>query len=73
MKQIVVFFVVFLLCYTSVAGTKETLISSGHGGYPPFSWKQGDKIVGLGPDLAALIFKELDITVESRYLGPWKR
>ncbi|MBV1909951.1 MAG: transporter substrate-binding domain-containing protein, partial [Kangiellaceae bacterium] len=30
-------------------------------------------IVGLGPDLAALIFKELDITVESRYLGPWKR
>ncbi|NRA62606.1 MAG: transporter substrate-binding domain-containing protein [Psychrobium sp.] len=51
----------------------EILIASGHVDYPPYAWRDGDKIVGVSVELTTLIFKELGITVDARYVGPWAR
>jgi len=52
---------------------KEKLLASGHQDYPPFMWKDGDKIIGVGPEVITTIFSKLGIEVECNYVGPWKR
>ncbi|MCB2147176.1 MAG: transporter substrate-binding domain-containing protein [Deltaproteobacteria bacterium] len=54
-------------------GIKDPIIISGHPDYPPFMWQEGDRIVGVGPDLAGIILSGLGKAYQSRYLGPWKR
>ncbi len=49
------------------------LIACGHPDYPPFTWQEEDKIVGVGPEVAAAILKELGVELVSRYVGNWKR
>lgn len=46
---------------------------TGHPHWPPFSWQHGDKIVGIGPDLAAIVFRDAGLTVVSKPSGNWKR
>jgi len=36
-------------------------------------WKAGNEIIGVGPELTAIIFGELGIEVDSKYVGLWKR
>lgn len=50
-----------------------TLIASGHGEYPPFMYRQGKEIIGVGVDITKLIFSELGIKVNSVYVGAWSR
>jgi polar amino acid transport system substrate-binding protein len=57
----------------SSASAEQILVASGHDEYPPFMWRQGDKIIGVGADLTTMIFAELGIKVESRYVGAWER
>lgn len=72
MKKIVAIIVLIIFSPAlSVAGDK--LIVSGHQEYAPFMWKEGDKIVGASIDALGMIFDELGIRFESRYVGPWKR
>ena len=52
---------------------QNVLITSGHPEYAPFMYRQGDEIVGVGPDLVRIIFEELGFEVRSPYMGPWKR
>lgn len=49
------------------------LISSGNPDYPPSSWAENNKIVGVAAELTEMIFNDLGIKVESKYFGPWKR
>ena len=49
------------------------LIASGHGEYPPFMYREGKNIVGVGVDITKLIFSELNIHVNSTYVGAWSR
>jgi polar amino acid transport system substrate-binding protein len=51
----------------------QILVASGHDEYPPFMWRQGNKIIGVGADLTTKIFAELGVKVESRYVGAWER
>ena len=51
----------------------EKVIYTAHPNYPPYQWRQDDKIVGASSDVMALIFEELNIPFESRYVGPWVR
>lgn len=73
MKKIsfIIFFIIILMTASVYAGGKV----SGCGGlaYPPFMWKEGDKIVGVGPDVAKIIFKELNLDVESICFSSWNR
>jgi len=71
-KKIFLSILVVILVSTS-AYSGEVLIASGHNEYPPFMWKEGDKIVGLSAELTSIIFGELGIKVNSIYIGPWKR
>jgi polar amino acid transport system substrate-binding protein len=49
----------------------EPLIVSGHPEWAPIMWQENDKIVGVGPELVAMIFNDLEIKAESKYAGPW--
>ncbi|MCX4029531.1 transporter substrate-binding domain-containing protein [Endozoicomonas sp. SM1973] len=60
------------LLYSHQAIT-ETLYVCGHQSYAPFMWLEQNKIVGVGTDVAKVIFKEHGITINNDYRGPWKR
>jgi polar amino acid transport system substrate-binding protein len=48
------------------------LIASGHPEWPPVMFKDGDVIVGAGPELAKKIFDDLGIKIQVRYTGTWE-
>ena len=50
---------------------EEVFIASGHEDWPPIMSKNGDKIVGAGSELLFMIFDELGLNIESRYVGSW--
>jgi len=52
---------------------EEIAIVSGHPDYAPFMWQDGDKIAGAAIEVVEMIFQDLGINVESKYVGPWKR
>jgi polar amino acid transport system substrate-binding protein len=53
--------------------SKLPLIITGHPDRPFFAYKSGDRIIGLGPDLADIILSNLAIPHENRFSGPWNR
>lgn len=65
--------VLFLMACVGIAYAGDTLISSGNQSYPPSSWQEGETIVGVAAELTQMIFADLGIKAESRYVGPWKR
>jgi polar amino acid transport system substrate-binding protein len=52
---------------------KDVLIASGHAEYPPFMYRKGNQIIGVGVDITKMVFAELDIEVRSIYAGAWNR
>jgi polar amino acid transport system substrate-binding protein len=44
---------------------------SGHPEWPPIMWREGEKIVGAGPQLVEKIAQDLGFKVESKYAGLW--
>jgi polar amino acid transport system substrate-binding protein len=56
---------------TAKKESTKTLIASGHPEWPPIMYRDGDKIVGAGPQLFAKIFKELGIEASFKYEGSW--
>jgi len=72
MKLNILLLVCTLIASTS-AQTEEVVVISGHPEWPPFSWQEGDEIIGVGPELLELIFNDLGIKVQSTYTGNWKR
>ncbi|MCP4348933.1 MAG: amino acid ABC transporter substrate-binding protein [Desulfobacterales bacterium] len=71
MKKILLLAVVIFSAGT--AGADQVLTGCGGLAYPPFMWKQGDKTVGMGPEVAEIIFREIDIKVESKAFSSWNR
>ncbi len=57
----------------SSATAADVLIASGHTQYPPFMYRDGDEIIGVGPELTKMIFAEVGVEVISRHVGPWER
>jgi len=56
-----------------LALSAEQVTISGHPDYPPFSWVEGERVVGAGVALAQLIFNELGVEVKAENSGNWKR
>jgi len=73
MKKIILIFIAAIVMLPSSIYAGDVLIASGHAEYPPFMWKAGDKIIGVGAELTSIIFGELGIDVDARYVGLWKR
>jgi polar amino acid transport system substrate-binding protein len=55
------------------ARSAEPVKLGGHPNWPPFSWQRGDKLVGIGPDLAEIVFRDVGLAVVNRRGGNWKR
>ena len=55
------------------AAALEPARLTGHPHWPPFSFQSGDKLVGIGPELAAIVFKDAGLNVISAPSGNWKR
>ncbi len=54
----------------------KVVIVTGNAEYPPLTWRDKqhpDRITGFAIELLTLAFKDLGITVEARYVGPWAR
>ncbi|MBL8482713.1 MAG: transporter substrate-binding domain-containing protein [Rhodocyclaceae bacterium] len=49
------------------------LIMSAHPDYPPYQWKEEDRIVGASVDVVGRILDELGVTWRAEFVGPWKR
>ena len=63
-----------LLCALAMpALAAEPVTLTGHPNWPPFSWQSGDRIVGIGPDLAEIVFRDVGLDVVSLPSGNWKR
>ncbi len=65
--------IVLLVLAAGMAQAAQTLTTSGHPQYPPVMWKEGNKIVGVGPELTRILFKDMKVTVKSPYLGTWDK
>jgi polar amino acid transport system substrate-binding protein len=72
-KTIFSLILTLMMMLSTSAYSGEVLIASGHNEYPPFMWKEGDKIIGVSAELTSIIFGELGIKVNSIAVGPWKR
>jgi polar amino acid transport system substrate-binding protein len=53
------------------ADTCTKIVSTGHPQYPAIAFKDGDHIVGAAPALVEAIAKDLDIPLESKFMGTW--
>lgn len=52
---------------------KTPMIISGHPDYPPFMWREGTTIKGVGVKLLSTICDELNIPYLIKEDGPWER
>jgi len=53
------------------ADTCTKIVSTGHPQYPTIAFKDGDSIAGAAPALVEAIAKDLDIPLESKFMGTW--
>jgi polar amino acid transport system substrate-binding protein len=66
-----IFIFIILMLFSANAYSGEVMTASGHPEYPPVMWKQGDEIIGVGPELMKLVFKPLGVTAKCPYRGDW--
>jgi polar amino acid transport system substrate-binding protein len=48
------------------------ITATGHPQYPVIAYKDGDNIAGAAPTLVQTIAKQLNIPLESKYMGTWE-
>ncbi len=70
MKLLLKFMLIFI-CITALNADEIKLC--GDPNYPPFNWSKKGKIIGVGPEVIQIIFKELGHTVNNTYNGNWAR
>lgn len=73
MKTISFLLILFSLTASSISADPGPVRISGHPDYPPFSWQEGDQIVGASIKLATSIFDALEIPYKTHAIGSWKR
>ncbi|MFZ5569935.1 MAG: substrate-binding periplasmic protein [Thermodesulfobacteriota bacterium] len=82
MKHFVAVLIVIAgICSMNIAGFGadddcQKIVVSSDEAYPPISWRDKEhpeKIIGVAIELIEMAFADLGISVESRYVGPWKR
>ena len=57
---------------TFAADECAKITATGHPQYPVIAYKDGDNIVGAAPTLVETIAKQLNIPLESKYVGTWE-
>ena len=57
---------------TFAADECTKITATGHPQYPAIAYKDGDNIVGAAPTLVETIAKQLNVPLESKYMGTWE-
>jgi polar amino acid transport system substrate-binding protein len=57
---------------TFAADECTKIIATGHPQYPAIAYRDGDNIVGAAPMLVETIAKQLNVPLESKYMGTWE-
>ena len=71
MHKLLIFIIPFIISGSVYAD--DTVIACGETSFPPFNWKEGEKIIGVAPEAARIIFEGIGINFDCRDHGPWKR
>jgi polar amino acid transport system substrate-binding protein len=48
------------------------ITATGHPQYPVIAYKDGDNIIGAAPTLVETIAKQINVPLESKYMGSWE-
>ena len=48
------------------------ITATGHRYYPVIAYRDGDNIVGAAPALVETIAKQINVPLESKYMGTWE-
>ncbi|MDL2247415.1 ABC transporter substrate-binding protein, partial [Bacteroides sp. OttesenSCG-928-J23] len=66
MKRLSLILCALLLCagLAGCGGSKKTLIMATEAGFAPYEYYDGDKIVGIDPDIAQVIAQEMGLELE---------
>jgi polar amino acid transport system substrate-binding protein len=67
----IILVLVSIFCFPVYA--QDSASACGHHDYPPWNWKDGDKIVGVCAEVTETLFAQLGVKVDLSYVGPWKR
>lgn len=67
---LIIFSATFMISTSAVS--QEPVVVSGNPNAPPIVWEERQELVGLGPDIATGILKELNITYNLRRFGNWE-
>jgi len=65
--------ITLLFIYSTTALYSDTIKLCGDPNYPPFNWSKDGHIIGVGPEVVSIIFKELGHKVDTKYAGNWAR
>jgi polar amino acid transport system substrate-binding protein len=57
---------------TFAADECTKITATGHPQYPVVAYKDGDNIVGAAPTLVETIAKQINVPLESKYMGTWE-
>jgi len=63
-------------CAAAAADSCKHMVVSGNPEYPPYLWRDPDdesRLIGANADLMQIAAKELGITIDVKYMGPWAR
>ncbi|GGA69256.1 hypothetical protein GCM10011369_08630 [Neiella marina] len=63
----------YFVATDSQAQNCEVVTATAHPNYPPYQWRQEDKIVGATIDITRELFSQLNVDFQANYTGPWKR
>lgn len=65
--------ILLIFCFIGCKKDKETreFIASGHPAWAPIMYQSGNQIIGAGPEITAMIFKELGLSISFPYVGLW--
>ena len=70
---LIVFVALTLTGNAALAADECTKITAtGHRYYPVIAYRDGDKIVGAAPTLVETIAKQINVPLESKYMGTWE-
>ncbi len=64
------------LCAAAATDACKHMVVSGNPEYPPYLWRDPDddsRLIGANADLMQIAAKELGITIDVKYMGPWAR
>ncbi|MFZ6676119.1 substrate-binding periplasmic protein [Undibacterium sp. Xuan67W] len=65
-----------MLTSTVSAQSCKALVATGNPEYPPYLWRDPDddnKLIGANADLMQMLAKEIGVSIELKYSGPWGR